>query len=87
MGTDIDAGDLYFQHAVREVWSLEDGRVRDATLLAGTGRGNPRGGRATRPVSPTPMKLTCRRLLEASGAARAIARQGQSGSCAGLVAA
>ena len=31
LGPGIDFGDLYFQHARREAWSMEDGIVKDGS--------------------------------------------------------
>jgi TldD protein len=79
MGTNIDAGDLYFQHAVREVWSLEDGRVRDASYALEQGVGI-RAIEGDKTGFAYADEIDLPSLLAASSAARAIAGQGQSGS-------
>ena len=79
MGAQIDGGDLYFQHVVREGWSLEDGRVRNASHAVEQGVGiRAVAGEKTGFAYADEIVLPA--LMQASGAARAIARQGQSGS-------
>jgi TldD protein len=79
MGSAVDAGDLYFQSVSREVWSLEDGLVRNAShgLEQGVGiraiSGEKTGfAYADEIIMPS--------LMQASSAARAIARHGSDGS-------
>ncbi len=79
MGSAVDAGDLYFQSLAHEVWSLEDGLVRNAShsLEQGVGiraiSGEKTGfAYADEIIMPS--------LMQASTAARAIARQGSEGS-------
>ncbi len=81
MGASIDGGDLYFQHVTREGWSLEDGRVRNASHTVEQGVGiRAVAGEKTGFAYADEIVLPA--LLEASGAARAIARQGQDGQLA-----
>jgi TldD protein len=81
MGARIDGGDLYFQTVTREGWSLEDGRVRNASHTVEQGVGiRAVAGEKTGFAYADEIVLPA--LLEASGAARAIARQGQDGSLA-----
>ena len=78
MGASIDAGDLYFQNLRREVWSLEDGRVRDASHSVEQGVGiRAISGEKTGFAYADEIELPS--LLRASEAARAIARQGAEG--------
>src|SRR5210317_407815 len=79
MGPAVDAGDLYFQSTAHESWVLEDGLVRSGThsLEQGVGiraiSGEKTGfAYADEIVMPS--------LLQASDAARAIARDGRSGA-------
>ncbi|MDX1459632.1 MAG: metalloprotease TldD [Xanthomonadales bacterium] len=79
MGPAIDAGDLYFQHASSEHWSLEDGRVRNASHSVEQGVGiRAMSGDKTGFAYADDIVLPS--LMHASGAARAIARHGQSGA-------
>lgn len=81
MGTQIDGGDLYFQHVVREGWSLEDGQVRNASHTVEQGVGiRAVAGEKTGFAYADEIVLPA--LLEASGAARAIASRGQDGAMA-----
>ncbi len=81
MGARIDGGDLYFQRMVREGWSLEDGQVRNASHTVEQGVGiRAVAGEKTGFAYADEIVLPA--LLEASGAARAIAGQGQDGSLA-----
>jgi TldD protein len=81
MGARIDGGDLYFQHVTREGWSLEDGRVRNASHTVEQGVGiRAVSGEKTGFAYADEIILPA--LMEASGAARAIARQGQAGALA-----
>lgn len=79
MGASVDAGDLYFQHATREAWSLEDGRVRNASYSTEQGVGiRAISGEKTGFAYADEIILPS--LLQASSAARAIAQQGAQGS-------
>ena len=79
MGSSVDAGDLYFQHAAREAWSLEDGLVRSATHSVEQGVGiRAISGEKTGFAYADEIILPS--LMQASTAARAIARQGSHGS-------
>ena len=78
MGPAVDAGDLYFQSSRNESWVLEDGLVR-------TGSHSVEQGVGIRAISGDKTgfayadEMIMPALLQASGAARAIARQGQKG--------
>ena len=79
MGSAVDSGDLYFQHATREAWSLEDGLVRNATHSVEQGVGiRAISGEKTGFAYADEIVLPS--LLQASSAARAIARQGATGT-------
>lgn len=79
MGSAVDAGDLYFQHASRESWSLEDGLVRSASHSVEQGVGiRAISGEKTGFAYSDEILMPA--LLQASTAARAIARSGQPGS-------
>lgn len=81
MGAGVDAGDLYFQNASREVWALEDGRVRNASHSVEQGVGvRAISGEKTGFAYADDLVLPS--LMQASSAARAIARHGSSGSVA-----
>ncbi len=81
MGAGIDGGDLYFQHVIREGWSLEDGRVRNASHTVEQGVGiRAVSGEKTGFAYADEIVLPA--LMEASQAARAIARHGQDGALA-----
>ncbi len=79
MGTAIDNADVYFQHSRHESWVLEDGIVKDGshTIEQGAGARAMAGEQTGFAYAD---ELTLPALLEASGAARAIARAGQSGA-------
>jgi len=81
MGAQIDGGDLYFQQVIREGWSLEDGRVRNAshTLEQGVGIRAVAGEKTGFAYAD---EIVMPALLEASSAARAIADHGQEGALA-----
>ena len=81
----VDFGDLYFQHSRRESWTVEDGIVKDGahSIEQGVGVRALSGEKAALAYSDD-IRLDA--LLEAAGAARAIARTGQSGSHRALVA-
>lgn len=75
LGHAVDGGDLYFQLRRQEAWSLEDGEVRNASHNINQGVG-------VRAISGEKVgfaysdEIQLPALLEASNAARAIARQG-----------
>jgi len=81
MGASIDGGDLYFQHASHEVWSLEDGRVRNASHSVEQGVGI-RAVSGEKTGFAYADELVLPALMQASTAARAIARRGSEGSVA-----
>lgn len=75
LGPGIDDGDLYFQHARRESWMLEDGIVKNAAHAIDQGVGvRAISGEKTGFAYSDDIQATA--LLEAAGAARAIARNG-----------
>ncbi len=79
MAPSVDAGDLYFQSTCHEAWSLEDGLVRSASHALEQGVGiRAISGEKTGFAYADEMIMPS--LLEASGAARAIARQGSQGA-------
>ncbi len=79
MGSAVDAGDLYFQHVAREAWSLENGLVRNATHSVEQGVGiRAISGEKTGFAYADEIVLPS--LMQASTAARAIARHGSSGA-------
>ncbi len=79
LGPGIDDGDLYFQHARRESWMLEDGIVKSGAHAIDQGVGvraiscEKTGFAYSDDIQPGA-------LLEAAGAARAIARNGHQAS-------
>jgi TldD protein len=79
MGPAVDAGDLYFQNTCHEAWSLEDGLVRSGTHAVEQGVG-------VRAISGEKTgfayadEIIMPSLLQASTAARSIARHGSKGS-------
>ena len=78
MGRSVDAADLYFQHSRHESWTLEDGIVRDAGHGIDQGVGiRAMSGEQTGFAYSDEIQLPA--LEEASRAARAIARRGESG--------
>jgi TldD protein len=78
MGPAVDSGDLYFQTLKHESWTLEDGLVRSGTHSAEQGVGiRAISGEKTGFAYADEIILPS--LLQASGAARAIARQGSQG--------
>ncbi len=81
MGPGVDAADLYFQHSRHESWVLEDGRVKDGnhSIEQGVGARVISGEKTGFAYSDD---LVLPALLEAAGAARAIARHGRDGSAA-----
>jgi TldD protein len=75
LGPGVDAGDLYFQHARRESWSLEDGIVKHGAHAIDQGLGvRAHSGEKTGFAYSDDIRGEA--LLEAAGAARAIARSG-----------
>ena len=78
MGPAVDAGDLYFQSISHESWLLEDGLVRSGSHSVEQGVGiRAISGEKTGFAYADEILMPA--LLAASGAARAIARQGQEG--------
>ncbi len=75
MGPSIDAADLYFQHSRSESWLLEEGIVRDGShsIEQGVGVRAISGEKTGFAYSD---EIVLPQLLEASRAARAIARSG-----------
>ena len=79
MGPAVDAGDLYFQSASHESWLLEDGLVRSGTHSVEQGVGiRAISGEKTGFAYADEILMPA--LLQASVAARAIARHGQQGA-------
>ena len=79
MGPAVDAGDLYFQHASHEAWSLEDGRVRNASHSVEQGVGI-RAISGEKTGFAYADEIVMPSLLQASTSARAIARHGSQGA-------
>ena len=75
MAPSIDAADLYFQHSRSESWVLEDGIVRDGShsIEQGVGVRAVSGDKTGFAYSDD---IVLPQLLEAAGAARAIAQDG-----------
>ena len=75
LGPGIDFGDLYFQHARRESWTVEDGIVKDGahSIEQGVGVRAISGEKTGFAYSDD---INAGALLEASQSARAIARDG-----------
>jgi len=79
MGPAVDSGDLYFQSVSHESWVLEDGLVRSGTYATEQGVGiRAISGEKTGFAYADEIVLPS--LLQASGAARAIASHGHQGS-------
>ncbi len=75
----VDYADLYFQHSRHEAWVLEDGMVRDASYNLDRGVGvRTLSGQQTGFAYTD--DIDAESLGSAAGAARAIVRQGQSGT-------
>ena len=75
LGPGIDFGDLYFQHARRESWTVEDGIVKDGAHSIEQGVGvRAISGEKTGFAYSDDINVDA--LLEASRSARAIARDG-----------
>ena len=78
LGSAIDSGELYFQLRRQESWTLEDGSVKHAGHSIDQGVGvRALSGEKTGFAYSDEIQLPA--LLQASDAARAIARQGRSG--------
>ncbi|MEJ7747564.1 MAG: metalloprotease TldD [Luteimonas sp.] len=77
LGPGIDFGDLYFQHARRESWSVEDGIVKDGahSIEQGVGVRAISGEKTGFAYSDD---INAEALLSAAHAARAIARDGSA---------
>ena len=79
----VDFADLYFQHSRHESWSMEDSIVKEGTHAIEQGVGvRAVSGEKTGFAYSDEIRLPA--LLEAAGAARAIARSGQDGNGRGL---
>jgi TldD protein len=78
MGPAVDAGDLYFQTLTHESWVLEDGLVRSGSHAMEQGVGI-RAISGERTGFAYADEIVLPSLLQASGAARAIAREGGQG--------
>ncbi len=75
----VDAADLYFQHQISESWVLEDGIVKDGSFNVDQGVGvRAQSGEKTGFAYSNDLRLMA--LNQAAGAARSIARSGQSGA-------
>jgi TldD protein len=79
MGASIDAGDLYFQKVSHEVWSLEDGRVRNASHGSEQGVGI-RAVSGDKTGFAYADEIALPALMQASTAARAISSHGAQGA-------
>jgi len=79
MGPAVDSGDLYFQTTAHESWVLEDGLVRNGTHAVEQGVGI-RAISGEKTGFAYADEIVMPSLLQASGAARAIARSGKRGS-------
>jgi TldD protein len=84
LGPGIDFGDLYFQHARRESWSVEDGIVKEGahSIEQGVGVRAISGEKTGFAYSD---EINTAALLEASRSARAIARDGSTQNARALV--
>ncbi len=78
MGPAVDAGDLYFQTASHESWTLEDGLVRSGSFSVEKGVGI-RAVSGDKTGFAYADEIIMPALLQASRAARAIANQGSQG--------
>jgi len=78
MGPAVDSGDLYFQTSSHESWLLEDGLVRTGSYSVEQGVGI-RAISGVKTGFAYADDIVMPALLQASGAARAIARHGQQG--------
>ena len=84
LGPGIDFGDLYFQHARRESWTVEDSIVRDGahSIEQGVGVRAISGEKTGFAYSD---EINAQALIEASTSARAIARGGGTVAAHSLV--
>ncbi|MEI2796035.1 metalloprotease TldD [Pseudoxanthomonas sp. F11] len=84
LGPGIDFGDLYFQHARRESWTVEDGIVKDGahSIEQGVGVRAISGEKTGFAYSDD---INAQALLDASKSARAIARDGAAHAPRALV--
>ena len=84
LGPGVDFGDLYFQHARRESWTVEDGIVKDGahSIEQGVGVRAISGEKTGFAYSD---EINSEALLIASRSARAIARDGSSHPAQNLV--
>ncbi|MDQ3618093.1 MAG: metalloprotease TldD, partial [Pseudomonadota bacterium] len=84
LGPGIDYGDLYFQHARRESWTVEDGIVKDGahSIKQGVGVRAISGEKTGFAYSD---EINGEALIAASKSARAIARDGSSITTQSLV--
>jgi len=84
LGPGIDFGDLYFQHARRESWTVEDGIVKDGahSIEQGVGVRAISGEKTGFAYSD---EINAHALMEASRSARAIARDGTAHTPRALV--
>ncbi|HSR65032.1 MAG TPA: metalloprotease TldD [Xanthomonadaceae bacterium] len=84
LGPGIDFGDLYFQHARRESWTVEDGIVKEGahSIEQGVGVRAISGEKTGFAYSDD---INTAALLEAAGSARAISRQGSAQAARVLV--
>jgi len=78
MGPAVDAGDLYFQTASHESWTLEDGLVRSGSFSVEKGVGI-RAISGDKTGFAYADEIVLPALMKASQAARAIANQGNQG--------
>ena len=85
LGPGIDFGDLYFQHARRESWMVEDGIVKNGAhaIEQGVGVRAIAGEKTGFAYSDD---INAQALMEAAGSARAIARSGNAQAPRALVA-
>ncbi len=79
MGPAVDDGDLYFQNTRHEAWSLEDSLVRSGTFAVEQGVGI-RAISGEKTGFAYADEIIMPSLMQASTAARAIARQGAQGT-------
>ena len=79
MGPAVDSGDLYFQNTCHESWSLEDGLVRSGSHAVEQGVGI-RAISGDKTGFAYADEIIMPSLMQASTAARAIARHGSRGT-------
>ncbi|MBB5206950.1 metalloprotease TldD [Chiayiivirga flava] len=83
LGPGVDFADLYFQNSRHESWAMEDGIVKEGSHSIEQGVGvRAISGEKTGFAYSDEIRLPS--LLDAAGAARAIARSGQRGNGRGL---